>query len=154
VIALLVAPIAVAVHAGALADELRRSRERVISAREEERRRLRRDLHDGLGPVLTGVVLNADAARRLLRTDPGRSACLMAELRDQTTSALEDIRRLVYDLRPPALDSLGLLGALRENAMVLSRRADGAALEVVVDAPAALADLPAAVEVAAFRIVT
>ena len=104
--------------------------------------------------MLTGVVLNADAARRLLRTDPGRSACLMAELRDQTTSALEDIRRLVYDLRPPALDSLGLLGALRENAMVLSRRADGAALEVVVDAPAALADLPAAVEVAAFRIVT
>lgn len=153
-IALLVAPIAVAVHAGALADELRRSRERVISAREEERRRLRRDLHDGLGPVLTGVVLNADAARRLLRTDPGRSACLLAELRDQTTSALEDIRRLVYDLRPPALDNLGLLGALRENAMVLSRRTDGAALEVIVDAPAALADLPAAVEVAAYRIVT
>jgi two-component system NarL family sensor kinase len=154
IIDLLAAPIAVAVHAGILAEELRRSRERVISGREEERRRLRRDLHDGLGPVLTGVVLNADAARRLVETNPRRSATLLAELRDQTTGALEDIRRLVYDLRPPALDSMGLVGALREYAVVLSRRADAAPLQVTVDAPEPMAELPAAVEVAAYRIVT
>jgi signal transduction histidine kinase len=161
VIDLLAAPVAVAVHAsllavraGALAEELRQSRERVISGREEERRRLRRDLHDGLGPVLTSVVLNADAAWHLIETDPGRSARLLIQLRDQTVRAIEDIRRLVYDLRPPALDGMGLAGALREHALALSRRADGAPLKVTVDAPESMAELPAAVEVAAYRIVT
>jgi signal transduction histidine kinase len=154
VLALLAAPIAVALHATGLAAELSRSREQTISAREEERRRLRRDLHDGLGPVLTGVVLNAEAALRLIRTDPGRSESLLGDLRDQTTGALEDIRRLVYELRPPALDSLGLLGALQEYAMVLARRADGAPLRVTVEADTPLGDLPAAAEVAAYRIVT
>jgi signal transduction histidine kinase len=151
---LLAAPIAVAAHASELAGELRESRQRVISGREEERRRLRRDLHDGLGPVLTGVVLNAEAALRLLHVDPARSETLLGELRDQTIGALEDIRRLVYGLRPPALDSMGLAGALREYAMVLSRRADASPLLVSVDVPEPLGDLPAAVEVAAYRIVT
>ena len=151
---LLAAPIAVAAHASELAGELSQSREQVISGREEERRRLRRDLHDGLGPVLTGVVLNAEAALRLLRTDPARSETLLGELRDQTTGALEDIRRLVYELRPPALDSMGLAGALREYATMLSRRADASPLMVSVEIPEPLGDLPAAVEVAAYRIVT
>jgi signal transduction histidine kinase len=151
---LLAAPIAVAAHASELAGELSQSREQVISGREEERRRLRRDLHDGLGPVLTGVVLNAEAALRLLHTDPARSETLLGELRDQTTSALEDVRRLVYELRPPALDSMGLAGALREYATMLSRRADGSPLMVSVEIPEPLGDLPAAVEVAAYRIVT
>lgn len=153
VISLLVAPTAVAVHASILTQELARSRERVIVAREEERRRLRRDLHDGLGPVLTGVVLNADAARRLLPLDAERSAALLADLRDQTTGALEDVRRLVYDLRPPVLESLGLVGALQETAAVLCQRVDGAPLEVRVDCRVPLEDLPAAAEVAAYRIV-
>ncbi len=151
---LLATPIAVAVHATRLADDLGRSREQAISGREEERRRIRRDLHDGLGPVLTGVVLNAEAALRLVRNDPDRSVQLLSEVRDRTTGALEDIRRLVYELRPPALDSLGLVGALQEYAMVLSRRADAAPLAVSIDAPAPLGELPAAVEVAAYRIVT
>jgi signal transduction histidine kinase len=154
VLTLLAAPIAVALHATGLADELSRSREQTITAREEERRRLRRDLHDGLGPVLTSVVLNAEAALRLLRADPARSEALIGDLRDQTTGALQDIRRLVYELRPPALDSLGLLGALQEYAMVLSRRADGAPLSVTVESATPLENLPAAAEVAAYRIVT
>jgi DNA-binding CsgD family transcriptional regulator len=104
-----------------------------------QRRRLRRDLHDGLGPVLTGVVLNAEAALRLVRSDPGRSEALLGDLRDQATGALEDIRRL---------------GALHEYAMVLSRRADGSPLSVTVRAAGPLDDLPAAAEVAAYRIVT
>lgn len=154
VLILLAAPLAVAVQASRLADELRDSRERIVSGREEERRRIRRDLHDGLGPVLTGVVLSADAARRLLPTDPDRSSALLAGLRDQTIGAIEEIRRLVYGLRPPALDGLGLLGALREYAMMMSRRSDGAALTVTVEAPPALAELSAAVEVATYRIAT
>ncbi len=141
-------------HANVLAEQLRESRERVISGREEERRRLRRDLHDGLGPVLTGVVLGAETALRLLPTDTARSADLLAEVRDRTTAALDDIRRLVYELRPPALDSLGLVGALHEYTMVLSRRADGAPLAITLNAPGRLAELPAAVEVAAYRIAT
>jgi signal transduction histidine kinase len=152
VLILLAAPLAVAIQAGRLAAELRDSRERIVSGREEERRRIRRDLHDGLGPVLTGVVLSADAARRLLRTDPDRSAALLAGLRDQTIGAIEEIRRLVYGLRPPALDGLGLLGALREYAVMVSRRSDGATLTVTVEAPPALAELSAAVEVATYRI--
>jgi two-component system, NarL family, sensor kinase len=134
--------------------ELRESRERVIVGREEERRRLRRDLHDGLGPVLTSVVLNAEAALRLNPTDPQRSGELLAGLRDQTVAALADIRRLVYDLRPPALDSLGLAEALREYAMVLSRHDDGQPLDITLETSAPLGELPAAVEVAAYRIVT
>jgi signal transduction histidine kinase len=154
VLLLLAAPLTVAVQAKGLADELRDSRERIISGREEERRRIRRDLHDGLGPVLTAVVLNADAARRLIEAEPSRSSALLAELRDQAIGAVEEIRRLVYELRPPALDGLGLLGALREYAAMASRRGDGGALTVTVDAPAVLAELPAAVEVAAYRIAT
>ncbi|WP_433017836.1 histidine kinase [Kribbella sp. CA-294648] len=154
VLALLAAPLTVAVQAGRLAEELQFSRQRVISGQEEERRRIRRDLHDGLGPVLTGVVLNADAALRLLNADPGRSAELLANLRDQTISAIEEIRRLAYDLRPPALDGMGLVGALREHAAVMSRRDADAAFTITVVAPATLTDLPAAVEVATYRIVT
>ncbi|WP_020392540.1 sensor histidine kinase [Kribbella catacumbae] len=154
VLSLLAAPLAVAVQAKGLADELSESRERIISGREEERRRIRRDLHDGLGPVLTAVVLNADAARRLIETEPERTSALLAELRDQAIGAVEEIRRLVYDLRPPALDGLGLLGALREYAAMTSRRGDGVALTVTVDGPSSLDELPAAVEVAAYRIAT
>jgi two-component system, NarL family, sensor kinase len=154
VLTLLAAPLAVAVQAGRLADELRVSRERIIGGREEERRRIRRDLHDGLGPVLTGVVLNADAARLLLETDRDRSAALLSDVRDQTIGAIEEIRRLVYELRPPALDGMGLVGALREYASLLSRRGNGAPLTVTLHAPSSVPELPAAVEVAAYRIAT
>ncbi|HEX6759308.1 MAG TPA: histidine kinase [Propionibacteriaceae bacterium] len=154
VLDLVSAPIAAAVQAVALAEQLRSSREQVITAREEERRRLRRDLHDGLGPVLTGVVLNAEAALRRLASEPAQTADLLVELRDQATGALEDIRRLVYDLRPPALDSLGLVEALREQAAVMGKRENAGPLRVSVEAPRQLPELPAAVEVAAYRIVT
>ena len=130
VLDLLAAPLTVAVQAERLADELRTSRERVVTGREEERRRLRRDLHDGLGPVLTGIVLNADTALRLLPTDPDRSAELLADLRSHAMRAIDEIRRVAYDLRPPVLDGMGLVGAIREYAAVLGRpeggdRADG-----------------------------
>ncbi|HWD83494.1 MAG TPA: sensor histidine kinase [Kribbella sp.] len=154
VLTLLAAPIAMAVQARRLADQLRDSRERAITGREEERRRIRRDLHDGLGPVLTAVVLNAEAALRLLDTDRERSSELLARLRDLTIGAVDEIRRLVDQLRPAALDGLGLVGALREYVVSAGPRTDGAALGITVDAPPELGELPAAVEVATYRIVT
>lgn len=154
VIALLTAPIATAVGAASLAAEVEAARQRVVSAREEERRRLRRDLHDGLGPRLTGVVLHADAARQLMGTDPRRAGELLDELRDQAGGTVDEIRRLVYDLRPPSLDGMGLAGALDAYALTLTRRVDGAPLQVDVETTGPTAHLPAAVEVAAYRIVT
>lgn len=151
VLELLAAPLAVALQATALSAQLQRSRERIVAAREEERRRLRRDLHDGLGPVLTGVGFQADAARNLIRSDPDRAVEVLRRLRRETSAAISDVRRLVDDLRPPALDELGLVGALRERAEQLS---DGSGLVVALRAPDVLPSLPAAVEVAAFRIAT
>ena len=153
VLALVAVPLAVAVHATRLSDELQASRERLVAAREEERRRLRRDLHDGLGPTLTGVAFTADAAANLVSVDPSRASSLLGDLRRDTRTAIADVRRLVDDLRPPALDELGLVGALRQRADQLSWRADGASVSVSVSAEG-LPALPAALEVAAYRIAT
>ncbi len=141
---------AVAAHAARVTVELQTSRERLVTAREEERRRIRRDLHDGLGPALASITLKLDATRNLLPPDAEQSAQLLKELKNQTQSAIADIRRLVYDLRPPALDELGLVGALREYAT----RARSDELEILMEAPEPLPPLSAAAEVAAYRIIT
>src|ERR1700681_773094 len=96
--------------------DLQRSRERLVAAREEERRRLRRDLHDGLGPALASVTLMADATRNLLTQDPAAADALLTKLKAEAQAATLEIRRVVYRLRPPALDELGLAAALREQA--------------------------------------
>jgi signal transduction histidine kinase len=115
---------------------------------------LRRDLHDGLGPVLTGIAFKADAARNALPAGPARASELLGGLRADTTSAIADIRRLVYGLRPPALDDLGLIGSLRQQSVRLAQRPDGGSVAVQLTAPDDLPPLPAAVEVAAYRIIT
>ena len=97
-----------AASAVALSIEVQRSRERLVTAREEERRRLRGDLHDGLGPTLAGAVLTIDAARRLLATDPEAADALLDRAAASVEGTVADVRRLVYGLRPPALDQLGL----------------------------------------------
>lgn len=140
-------------HARGLAEQLRESRGRVIGVVEDERKRLRRDLHDGLGPTLTGVAYTADAARNVLASDPAAADALLADLRAQTAAAITEIRRLVEGLRPPALDELGLVPALRQSSTRLFA-ADGRPLRVQVHPPERLPGLPAAVEVAAYRIVT
>ena len=138
----------VAVHAVRLTADLQRSRERLVAAREEERRRLRRDLHDGLGPQLASLTLTIAAARELLRQDVDAADMLLQELATHTQAAIADIRRVVYALRPPALDDLGLVLVLREQAAHYSQ----AGLQITIDAPEHLPPLPAAVEVAAYRI--
>jgi two-component system NarL family sensor kinase len=151
---LVTAPLAVALHATRLSEELQSSREQIVAAREEERRRLRRDLHDGLGPTLTGMALAADAAANVAGSDLTRTRDLLDGLRRDSRQAIGDVRRLVDNLRPPALDELGLVGALRQSAEQTVRRADGEVIEVAVEAPDSLSALPAAIEVAAFRIAT
>jgi signal transduction histidine kinase len=106
----------VAVHAVRLTTDLQHSRERLVATREEERRRLRRDLHDGLGAQLAGLNVQAGTLRRLIPHDPDAADELVVELREELRSAITDIRRLVYDLRPPALDDLGLVEALSQLA--------------------------------------
>ena len=148
----------VAVHAVLLTSDLQRSRERLVATREEERRRLRRDLHDGLGPTLASLGLGLDAARKLMRREPDDVEALLARLKKQTLEAVTDIRQLVYGLRPPALDDLGLVPAIRQQAEGYGLageyeaygREDGTVF--AVEAPEDLPPLPAAVEVAAYRI--
>ncbi len=139
-------------RAQALAEAVQASRGQVVTAVEDERRRLRRDLHDGLGPTLTGIAFTVDAVRNTLRTDPDGAAALLAQMRADTVAAIEQVRRIVYGMRPPALDELGLVGALRQQSGGL-RGTDGAPLAVTVEAAGAPDPLPAAVEVAAYRIV-
>src|SRR5215211_5168498 len=140
----------VAVHAVRLTADLQNSRERLVTTREEERRRLRRDLHDGIGPALTGLAVQAGALRRLIPHDPDAAGELVVELREELRGAIADIRRLVYDLRPPALDDLGLTEALRRLAERYG--SEGEQLRVSVEAREDLPNLPAAVEVAVYRI--
>ncbi|WP_433215504.1 sensor histidine kinase [Dactylosporangium sp. CS-047395] len=137
--------IGVAVQAVRFSAALQRSREQLVIAREEERRRLRRDLHDGLGPTLAGLTMRAEAAQEV---GPGAAGQLLEEIVRDAQTAVADVRRLVDGLRPPALDTLGLVGALRAH--LATQPAGGS--RVSLDVPAAIDGLPAATEVAAYRI--
>jgi signal transduction histidine kinase len=141
----------VAVHGVRVMADLQRSRERLVLAREEERRRLRRDLHDELAPTLAALGLSAATVGELITTDPKEAAFANEKLRGAIRGTVSDIRRLVYDLRPPALDELGLVEAVRERASRYGVGDEG--FRATVEAPDELPPLPAAVEVAAYRIV-
>src|SRR5262249_18743484 len=128
----------------------------LVVAREEERRRLRRDLHDGLGPTLAALALSASAIPDLIFANPTAAASLAKQLETDIRTTVGEIRRLIHGLRPPAREELGLAGAVRDRAAQLtSRQQSGAApaLQVTIEAPENLPPLPAAVEVAAYRIV-
>jgi signal transduction histidine kinase len=135
--------VASAARAVSLTRDLARSHERLVAATEEERRRLRRDLHDGLGPTLAGVVLGLHRTRQRLVTEPEVAQAQLDDLTRKVQDAVADVRRLVYGLRPPAVDDLGLVGAIQEQAQAMG----GVEVHGVVDG-----ELPAAVEVAAYRI--
>ena len=135
---------AVLVWSAQQGDQLRESRSRIVTGREEERRRLRRDLHDGVGPSLAAIVLKLNAVQS--RAGAERNA-LLAEAREEVRAAIAELRRLVDDLRPPAIDEVGLVGAIRQRAAALSGD-----LTIEVTGPDLMPPLAAAVEVAAFRI--
>jgi signal transduction histidine kinase len=138
-----------AAHSAQMLRELRRSREQLVSGREEERRMLRRDLHDGVGPTLAGITLGLESLKRGA-ADPAQ-ASLVTDLVAQSRVALDSVRRLARDLRPPPLDELGLQGALVHHAALVARMAGGRP-DVRVVVTGVLPALPAAVEVAAYRI--
>jgi signal transduction histidine kinase len=141
--------VAAAAHAVGLAQDLQAARRRLVELREDERRRIRRDLHDGLGPALAGLTFTLDAVSNLAGTDLERANALLGSATEQVQAMIGEIRRLIYDLRPPALDELGLVDSLRG----IASRQTPPATTVTVDTPDALPPLPAAVEVAAYRIV-
>ena len=145
-----------AAHTIKLTDELRQlnadlqqSRERLVTAQEEERRRLRRDLHDGVGPTLASLSQRLDTAADFVNSDPQKSIHLLQDLKGQVKGTVAEIRRLVYALRPPVLDEFGLVSAIREHVAPYS---GPNGLQVTFDLAETLPGLPAAVEVAAYRI--
>ncbi|MEU4725920.1 sensor histidine kinase [Nonomuraea dietziae] len=146
----LVRQAAAAARATELSADLQRIRARLVLAREEERRRLRRDLHDGFGPSLGALRLRIEAARNLAATAPAQADRLLEQTAADVGDVLADVRRLVHDLRPPALDELGILRAIEQQA----GRFRSAALDIRVSGDGPLDALPAAVEVAAYRIVS
>lgn len=140
------------VHAVRLNRDLQRSRERLVIRLEEERRRLRRDLHDGLGPTLAGYTLRLDVILDLIDSDPAQAKEQIDALKQQTKETVMDIRRLVYKLRPPALDELGLIEALYTHLGQMNRASSAPNITLIVP-PDGLPSLSAAVEVAAYRII-
>ena len=143
--------LALAVGMVRLTDDVRRSSLAIVTAREEERRRIRRDLHDGLGPSLTGVGMGLrTVVRRLERTDADHTTmALLSRLADEVHASVGEVKRIVRDLRPTALDDQGLAGALSEFVRSLD-----SVLEIELDLPVDEPVLPAAVEVATYRIAT
>lgn len=137
-----------AVHTTALVDSLRTAQEQLVLGREQERRRLRHDLHDGLGPALAGLGLQLDALRNLLRAGEPVDARI-EQLRSGLRETVAEVRRIVEGLRPPAIDDLGLFGAVAELGRQVT---DGSGVLLDLDLPECRPELPAAVEVAAYRV--
>ncbi|HSO70386.1 MAG TPA: sensor histidine kinase [Arachnia sp.] len=149
--------LAEALHAATMVEELRRAQERLVIAREAERKRLRRDLHDGLGPSLAALGLQVDGLRNRIRAlGPEATDGELVALRSGIQLTVAEVRRVVEGLRPPALDELGLSGAVQQLAYRLASQSESAeAGPVTIDASVNLDDLPelpAATEVAAYRI--
>ena len=138
--------VGITLRAAQLSDALQASREQLVTTREEERRRIRRDLHDSLGPTLASLRMQLGAVRRMVREQPEAAEALIDGLRHDVRAATAEIRRLVYDLRPPLLDEHGLDGALRNLGAV------AAPATLTLELPESLPPLSAAVEVALYRI--
>ena len=140
--------VGISLYAAQLTADLQHARERLVIAREEERRRMRNDLHDGLAPTLSSFQLQLGAVRNLMRQNPDQAETIINDLREDLREATATIRQLVYDLRPPMLDELGLVGAIK------SLNLSGSEFCLEVHSPEPLPALPAAIEVAVYRIAT
>jgi len=149
----------VVVRNAQLTADLQRSRQTLVTAREEERHRLRRDLHDGIGPTMAGLTLKLDAAKDLVssglesgnKDELEEAVQLLSELKIQTQGTVQNIRHIVHTLRPPSLDVLGLIPALQAH---FGQVATPRSLNIQMNtAPQSFPRLSAAVEVATYRIV-
>jgi two-component system, NarL family, sensor kinase len=138
--------VGITLYATQLTEDLQHARERLVIAREEERRRIRNDLHDGLAPTLSSMQLQLGVIRNLMHQNPEKAGGMISDLREDMRNATAEIRQLVYDLRPPMLDELGLVGAMRNSKYL------GSEVRMDIHAPDPMPKLPAAVEVAVYRI--
>jgi signal transduction histidine kinase len=136
-----------------LTSRLARSRRDLTGSYNRDRHRLRRDLHDSLGPVLATAVMRIDSVRGLIETDPGAVESALVELREDTRAALAEIRRLIYELRPPPVEPSGLRAAVRTLADEFNRASDGR-LVVTVSGTGELADVSPEVGLAVYRILS
>jgi signal transduction histidine kinase len=141
----------VAVHGVLLTADLERSRQRIVAAREEARRRLGSDLHDGLGHLLASVLRKVESTALLVEQDAPAALRMLLDLKQHTKRAIDTTRRLAHSLHPPELELLGLVQALCERVQQYDQP-NGSELHVRVDAPPALPPLPIAVEAAAYYI--
>jgi signal transduction histidine kinase len=133
--------IAVALAAARLSAELDRAREQAIHSTAEERRRLRQDLHDGLGPLLSGAGLGLDGVRRGF--EPGsREGSELQVISDQVRLAAREVRRIIDAMRPGPVADLGLVTAVREHVQRCAALDIGCTLTVsgAVDPPPAVAE--------------
>ncbi|MCF2945488.1 sensor histidine kinase [Paenibacillus tarimensis] len=143
-----------------LAEDLQETREKLIFAREEERRTIRKNLHDDIAPRLAAMRLTSSLVVDWIRKDPDRAAQIMNRFKQDIGDTVDEIRGIVYDLRPQALDELGLRGAIQQRIEQIQHIHQvrnvllDAPLEVELKIPEYLPILPAAVEVGAYRIVT
>lgn len=138
--------VGIALYAAQLTEDLQHAREKLVITREEERRRIRNDLHDGLAPTLSSMQLQLGAIRKMVLQNPEQAEAMISDLREDMRNTTAEIRQLVYDLRPPMLDELGLIGAMRNSEFQSSD------VRREVYAPDPMPQLPAAVEVAVYRI--
>ncbi|MGW9630031.1 sensor histidine kinase [Agromyces sp. NPDC055520] len=138
-----------ALHGARALAELGEAHTRLLLAREEERKRLRRDLHDDLSPTLSGLSLGAAALAKRAASIDAELSRQAAELHEDIQAAVVQSREIAYGLRPPILDDRGLVAAIRDR--VHGQSADALAVEVI--APEGALGLPAAVDLAALRIV-
>jgi signal transduction histidine kinase len=159
----LVRQVGTAIHSARVTKELKRSnqyllaaRERLVNAREEERKRIRHNLHDGVIPSLAALTLKSGAALRLLNISTDRAANVLQEIIGNLEENMQDIRALVRNLRPPAIDQLGLIDALRERIKEFESnpeiQSEGIKINYIA-CSSLKTKLPAAVEVATYMIV-
>lgn len=138
--------ISMAAHAALLSTELERSRLSIVAAREESRRCLGNDLHDGIGHQLAGMARQVEQAAHLLEHDPAAVQELLAEISQQVNNTMAQVRGLAHQLHPPELELLGLVGALREQAQTHT------SFMIQIDIPESIPPLPTEVETAAYYI--
>lgn len=133
-------------------------REQLVTAREEERRRLRRELHEGVGSSIAAAALHLQVAEKLIHTDPTAAQDLIGRVRVEANAVVAEIRRLADCLGHSSLDQVGLVSAIRERASCITSLEHGGAAAgwpaVSIEAVGNVEDLPAATEVAAFHIVS
>ncbi|MEH7224797.1 sensor histidine kinase [Bacillus sp. JJ1566] len=141
--------VGIAAYSVKVTTDLMKSRESLVKAREEERKRIRRDLHDGLGPQLASLGMNIEAARNLYKINHKAGDELLMTTHKQLKDAINDIRQLVYDLRPPILDELGLIFAINEFISQYSQ----SEINFRTFVPPTVSNLPAAIEIATYRII-